>query len=53
MSESVEKDRESVKPVVVRVRISPRQRELWEARAKELGMTMLDWLRDVADWDAK
>ena len=46
-------DREVVKPVVVKVSISPRQREIWEARAKHLGMPMLEWLREVAAWDAR
>ncbi len=48
-----EKDREVVKPVVLKVRINSRQLGRWEARAKQQQMPLLEWLIEAADWDAR
>jgi hypothetical protein len=53
MSRPPEKDREIVRTVYVKVRLRPRQRKRWEAKARALSMTLSDWLRMVADRDAR
>ena len=42
-----------VRETAVVVRVRPHQRSRWVAKAKARGMTLSQWLRDVADRDAR
>lgn len=53
MARPRESDREAVREKVVHVRITKGQLLRWEAKAKQFGLTVGQWLRSVADRDAR
>ena len=53
MARPREVDRDVVRTVVVRMRVRPRQRRAWEAKARQHGLSLSEWLRAVADRAAR
>ena len=53
MTRTPEDDRGRVRDVVVRLRVREQERKRWKAKADRLGISVSEWLRALANRDAR